>query len=99
MGRYDKSIPSRFLAPIECLKIPAQATYAGEIDPLESILGLLKGLKIRALFGSSLFSRQLEQSSSAGDTEGRQSRREHRCREPIVGIETHLQASVPPPLR
>ncbi len=52
MGRCDKSIPTRFLAPIECLKIPAQATYAGGIDPLESILGLLKSLKIRALFGS-----------------------------------------------
>ncbi len=83
MGRYAKSIPTRFLAPIECLKIPAQATYAGGIDPLESILGLLKGLKIRALFGSfPLLSRQLEQSSSTGDTEGRQSKREHRCMEP-----------------
>jgi hypothetical protein len=81
-GRCDKSIPTRFLAPIECSKIPAQATNAGGIDPLESILGLLKGFKIRALFGFSLLSRQLEQSSSAGDTEGWQSKREHRYREP-----------------
>jgi hypothetical protein len=25
-GRYDNPIPTRFLAPIDCLKIPAQAT-------------------------------------------------------------------------
>jgi hypothetical protein len=31
-GRNDNPIPTRFLAPIDCLKIPAQATYAGGID-------------------------------------------------------------------
>jgi hypothetical protein len=41
-GRYDNHIPTWFLAPIECLKIPAQATKAGGIDSLESIAGLLK---------------------------------------------------------
>ncbi len=25
-GRYDNPIPTRFLAPMDCLKIPAQAT-------------------------------------------------------------------------
>jgi hypothetical protein len=47
-GRYDNPIPTRFLAPIDCLKIPAQATQAGGIDSLEAILGLLKSLKIPA---------------------------------------------------
>ncbi len=48
-GRNDNPIPTPFLAPIDCLKIPAQATQAGGIDTLESNLGLLKSLKIRAL--------------------------------------------------
>ncbi len=43
---------TRFLAPIDCIKIPAQATWAGGIDSLESIPGLLKSLKIRALYAS-----------------------------------------------
>ncbi len=46
-GRYDNPIPSRCLAPIEFLQIPAQATYAGGIDLLESIAGLLKRLQIQ----------------------------------------------------
>ncbi len=28
-GRYDNPIPTRFLAPIDCLKIPAQEGKAG----------------------------------------------------------------------
>ncbi len=40
-GLYDNPITTRFLAPIECLKIPAQATEAGGIDTLELISGLL----------------------------------------------------------
>jgi hypothetical protein len=50
-GRYDNPIPPRYLAPIDFLKIPAlarQGSYAGGIDSLESILGLLKSLKIWA---------------------------------------------------
>ncbi len=46
-GRYNNPIPTRCLAPIDFLKIPAQATKAGGIDSSESILGLLKSLKIR----------------------------------------------------
>jgi hypothetical protein len=49
-GRYDNPIPPRLLAPIDCLKIPALATQPGGIDSLESILGLLKSLKILALY-------------------------------------------------
>ncbi len=30
-GRYDNPIPTLFLAPIDCLKIPALATKAGGI--------------------------------------------------------------------
>ena len=41
-GRYDNPIPTRFLAPIDFLKIPALATQSGGIGSLESILGLLK---------------------------------------------------------
>ncbi len=48
-GRYENPIPTRCLAPIECLKIPAQATEAGGIDSLESIPGLVRSLKIRPL--------------------------------------------------
>jgi hypothetical protein len=48
-GRCDNPIPPRFLAPRDFLKIPAQATLRGGMRSLESILGLLKGLKIRAL--------------------------------------------------
>ncbi len=36
-GRYNNPIPPQFLAPIDCLKIPAQATYAGGIDSMELI--------------------------------------------------------------
>jgi hypothetical protein len=49
-GRYDNPIPTRCLAPIDFLKIPAQATSAGGINTLESILGILKSFKIRALY-------------------------------------------------
>ncbi len=38
-GPVDNPIPNRFLDPIECLKIPAQASG---IDSMESIPGLLK---------------------------------------------------------
>jgi hypothetical protein len=46
VGRYDNPIPPRFLVPIDFSKIPAQFTYAGGIDSLESIPGLLKSLKL-----------------------------------------------------
>jgi hypothetical protein len=46
-GRYDNPIPPLFLAPIDSLKIPAQAPYAGGIDSLESIAGLVENLKYR----------------------------------------------------
>jgi hypothetical protein len=49
-GRYDNHIPTRFLAPIDCVKILAQATKAGGLDSLGSIPGLLKRLQIRALY-------------------------------------------------
>jgi hypothetical protein len=28
-ARYDNPIPTRFLAPLDCLKIPAQGTFLG----------------------------------------------------------------------
>jgi hypothetical protein len=37
--RFDNPIPPRFIAPIDFLKIPAQATQAGGIHSLESIPG------------------------------------------------------------
>ncbi len=46
-GRYDNPVPTWFLAPKAGFKLPTQA---GGIDSLESIHGLLKSLKIRALF-------------------------------------------------
>jgi hypothetical protein len=46
--RYSYSVPS----PHSLLKIPAQATWAGGIESLESIPELLKRLQIRALFCS-----------------------------------------------
>ncbi len=46
-GRYDNPIPPRFLAPIDSLKIPAQA-MAGQIDFLELIPGLHKSLQMQA---------------------------------------------------
>jgi hypothetical protein len=48
-GWYDKSISTRFLAPIDCLKITAQATKAGRLGSLESVPGLLKSLQIQGL--------------------------------------------------
>ncbi len=42
MGRYDNPITIRFLVPLP-------PTQPGGIGSLESILGLLKSLKIRAL--------------------------------------------------
>ncbi len=48
-GRLDNPLPTQFLAPIDSLKIPALATFACGIDSLESIPGLHKRLKIRAL--------------------------------------------------
>ncbi len=50
-GRYDNPIPPQFLFPIDSLIIPAQATYTGGIDSLESIPGLLKSLKIFIVSG------------------------------------------------
>jgi hypothetical protein len=50
-GWYNNPVSSRFLASIDFLKIPALATKAGEIHSLESIPGLHKHLKIRALIG------------------------------------------------
>jgi hypothetical protein len=46
LGRYNNPIPPRFLASIDCLKIPAQDTKSGEIDYVESVPGLLTSLKI-----------------------------------------------------
>jgi hypothetical protein len=34
-GRYDNPIPTRFLAPIECLEIPALCTH--QEDPLKPV--------------------------------------------------------------
>ncbi len=48
-GWHDKPILSRFLAPLDCSEIPAQATQTGGIDSLEWIPGLLKRLKIPSL--------------------------------------------------
>jgi hypothetical protein len=47
VGRYDNPVPIRFLAPKDCLNIPAQATQPDGIGSLELILGLLLSLKIR----------------------------------------------------
>ncbi len=53
VGRYDNPIPPRFLAPIDCSKIPETVfvnVYGAQksIPPdWESILGLLKGFTIR----------------------------------------------------
>jgi hypothetical protein len=52
-GRYENRVPTRFLAPKDSLKIPAQATQPDEIGSLELILGLLLSLKnsqLRAAF-------------------------------------------------
>jgi hypothetical protein len=49
-GRYENPIPPQCLAPIDFLKIPAQATKAAEIDSLELMPGLHKRLQIRALY-------------------------------------------------
>ncbi len=47
-GRYDNPIPTRFLAPIECLKIPALA--ARYDNPIPSrFLAPVECLKIPAL--------------------------------------------------
>jgi hypothetical protein len=35
-GRYDNLIPSRFLAPIDCLKIPAQFVCRGGRQRLQA---------------------------------------------------------------
>ncbi len=45
-----RQVGNRFLGSLNGLHIRVQATYAGEIDSLETILGLLKSLKIRALY-------------------------------------------------
>jgi hypothetical protein len=42
LSRYYNPIPTRFLAPINCLEIPAQATQPGIIGSLESTIELLK---------------------------------------------------------
>ncbi len=36
-GQYDNPIPTRFLAPIDCLKIPAQSSLWQEVDSGESV--------------------------------------------------------------
>jgi hypothetical protein len=54
-GWYDTAIPARFLTPIDCLIIPAQATQPGGINSSEPILGLLKSLKIRVGFWTNIF--------------------------------------------
>jgi hypothetical protein len=42
-GRYDNPIPTWFLAPIDCLKIPAQRLHSqAELVPLNRFLGSLK---------------------------------------------------------
>jgi hypothetical protein len=46
-GAVRQPFPTRFLAPLDCSKIPAQATIAGGIDSLESIPMLLKRYKYR----------------------------------------------------
>jgi hypothetical protein len=38
-GRYDNPMPTQFLVPIDCLKIPSLATQPGGIGSLELILG------------------------------------------------------------
>ncbi len=45
-GRYDNPIPTRFLAPIECLKIPAQVKYS----IIMSQIGKGKGGGVRPVF-------------------------------------------------
>jgi hypothetical protein len=42
VGQYDNPVPTGFLAPTDCSKIPAQATWAGGIDSLEPIPGLIQ---------------------------------------------------------
>jgi hypothetical protein len=58
-GQYDNPISTRCLAPIDFLKIPAQATWAGGIHFLESIPGLhkLKNLKNTGSVGNPSFIR------------------------------------------
>jgi hypothetical protein len=34
-GRYDKSVPTRFLVPINCLKIPALSSLSPSKNPQE----------------------------------------------------------------
>ncbi len=42
-GRYDNPIPTRFLVPIDCLKIPAQSAGHEGLPPIEwSWLRLLR---------------------------------------------------------
>jgi hypothetical protein len=48
-GQYNNPIPPQFLAPIDCLKIPAQATYVGGIDSMELIPVPLKHLQRQTL--------------------------------------------------
>jgi hypothetical protein len=40
-----KSVPTRFLAPIDRYKILAQISYAGGIDSVELMLGVFKSLQ------------------------------------------------------
>ncbi len=47
-GRYDNPIPTRFLAPIDCLKIPTQAIHTlAESIPQNWFLGSVKVNKYR----------------------------------------------------
>ncbi len=43
-GRYDNPIPTRFLAPVDCLKIPAQASIFWSVGPHKWNILLPSGL-------------------------------------------------------
>jgi hypothetical protein len=38
-GQYDNPIPTRFLAPIDCLKIPAQGSQLGPETEFVNFIG------------------------------------------------------------
>ncbi len=46
-GRYVNPISTRFLAPMAASKIGPQVTQPGGFVSLESILGILKGFKLK----------------------------------------------------
>ncbi len=45
-GRYDNPIPSRFLAPVDFLKIPAQVAYCG-IERIRTFIEGSQGVGMR----------------------------------------------------